>query len=441
MKIVKFTGENIKRLKCVEITPKGNIIEISGANGAGKSSVLDAVWWTLAGTRGMNKQPLRQGASEGISVVELDDLTVTRKYSQTGTTLVVERKSDSVRLKSPQDVLDKLLGKIAFDPLAFSRMKPKDQFDQLRSLVKFDIDIDKLTDLNRSDFEKRTEINREIKSMQARADAATFPANLPAEKIDVGALSAEVEKAATHNKEREAEAARRAVLQKDVASYEQAATAYQYQIKRAEDQIRDLQKSIQELQANKKSSDENAKRFKDELDRKQPIPEPIDVSHVRKKIDEAIAINGMIVRREDHKALLSQLDEKKKLADDITETMEARDKQKATAISSAKFPIEGLGFGANEVLLDGVPFEQGSTAEQLRASCAIAMAMNPEIRVITIRDGSLLDDKSMAVLADLAKGNDFQLWIEVVDTSGMVGVVLEDGVVVADNQKSDEQSA
>ena len=38
-------------------------------------------------------------------------------------------------------MLDDLLGALSFDPLAFSRMKPRDQFDELRRIVKLDIDF------------------------------------------------------------------------------------------------------------------------------------------------------------------------------------------------------------------------------------------------------------------------------------------------------------
>ncbi len=48
MKIVQLQAENVKRLKAVEISPEGHIVEITGRNGQGKSSVLDAIWWALA---------------------------------------------------------------------------------------------------------------------------------------------------------------------------------------------------------------------------------------------------------------------------------------------------------------------------------------------------------------------------------------------------------
>lgn len=42
MKIIRLDAANVKRLKAVEITPDGTLQVVTGANGAGKSSVLDA---------------------------------------------------------------------------------------------------------------------------------------------------------------------------------------------------------------------------------------------------------------------------------------------------------------------------------------------------------------------------------------------------------------
>lgn len=78
---------------------------------------------------------------------------------------------------------------------------------------------------------------------------------------------------------------------------------------------------------------------------------------------------------------------------------------------------------------NGVPFVQASAAERLKVSVAMAMALNPELRVICIRDASLLDDDSKRALMALAEEHDYQIWYEVVGDGGEVGVVIEDGEV------------
>ncbi|OGN52478.1 MAG: hypothetical protein A3K57_05850 [Caulobacterales bacterium RIFOXYA1_FULL_67_7] len=55
------------------------------------------------------------------------------------------------------------------------------------------------------------------------------------------------------------------------------------------------------------------------------------------------------------------------------------------------------------------------------------MALNPKLRVVRIRDGSLLDSTSMGLVAEMAEQRDCQVWIEKVDETSSIGFVVEDG--------------
>jgi len=98
-------------------------------------------------------------------------------------------------------------------------------------------------------------------------------------------------------------------------------------------------------------------------------------------------------------------------------------------LSEAKFPVAGLSFDESGVTFNGLPFAQSSGAEQLRASVAIAMAMNPKLKVLLCRDGSLLDDDSLALLSQIVEDNGYQLWLERVGTGAECSVIIEDGAV------------
>ena len=65
-KIVSLRAENIKRLRAVEITPAGHLVEITGRNGQGKTSVLDSIEMALAGKRSIPTRPIRDGAEEAL---------------------------------------------------------------------------------------------------------------------------------------------------------------------------------------------------------------------------------------------------------------------------------------------------------------------------------------------------------------------------------------
>jgi hypothetical protein len=62
---------------------------------------------------------------------------------------------------------------------------------------------------------------------------------------------------------------------------------------------------------------------------------------------------------------------------------------------------------------------------------AIAMAGNPKLRVIRIKEGSLLDDDTLKVIADMAQERDYQLWVERIRSDDPMAVVMEDGEVRA----------
>ena len=65
----------------------------------------------------------------------------------------------------------------------------------------------------------------------------------------------------------------------------------------------------------------------------------------------------------------------------------------------------------------------------IRTGVAIAMALNPNLRLIIIRDASLLDAGNRKVIDDIAKANDFLVLMELADENAPVGVVIEQGTV------------
>lgn len=58
--ILSLEAENVKRLRAVKIEPKGRMVPIGGRNGQGKTSILDAIWWALAGTKHIQAERMRR---------------------------------------------------------------------------------------------------------------------------------------------------------------------------------------------------------------------------------------------------------------------------------------------------------------------------------------------------------------------------------------------
>mgnify|MGYP003531388192 CR=1 FL=1 len=418
MKIVALQAENLKRLVAVEIRPDGNMVEITGKNGQGKSSVLDAIWWALEGASHIQAQPIRKGATKALIKLDLGDIKVTRRFTaqEDGgyTTSITVENAEGASFKQPQTMLDALVGSLAFDPLAFTRMKAADQLETLKRFVP-GVDFEAIEAEQKRDFEARTVINRRAKDLRAQAAAIALPDGAPLEPIDDAALVAELEGAGQTNAELEQRKARRASA---VESCE-----------RDETEAARLRAEAKALIERACDCEDRAKATRDQLAKAPALPDPVDTGAVREKIAAARTHNETAAKFVQRAELEKAAAAEEAKSEALTKALAERDAAKAKAISAAKMPVDGIAFGADGVLLAGVPFEQASDAEQLRASIAIAAAMNPKLRVIRVRDGSLLDEDAMKLLAQFADAHDMQVWVERVDSSGAVGFVLEDGRV------------
>lgn len=367
---------------------------VAGKNAQGKSSVLDAIWAALAGKDGAVQRPIRDGERKAQVTVDLGDLVVTRKWSGARTTLEV--KANGMSYATPQKVLDELIGRLSFDPLSFATMEPAKQRKVLIDLAGDDLadTLDELAEERKVNYDGRTESNRDVKRLTAQIDGLPqAPASTPDEEIDVVELSGQIQ------------AAEQAQHRRNILLDEHA---------RNKAEIERLQARQAEIVA--------------EGGKIGTVPEVAPLVQRLTAADETNkAVRAKLQRRELEKELQTYATFAQRATNRIAELDEKREQ----ALSAASFPIDGLSFDDEGVLYNGVPFAQASAAERLRVSVAMAMAMNPQVRVIRITDGSLLDSDNLRLIEEMAVAKDFQVWIERVDESGEVGVVIEDGQVKA----------
>jgi len=402
VKIIRLSAENIKRLRAVEITPDGTLQIITGKNAAGKTSVLDAIWLALGGgaaARG-TVRPIRDGENHASVTLDLGDLVVTRTWSGDTSTLTV-KTADGARYSSPQTVLDALVGRLSFDPLEFTRLPARGQVATLLDLVDLDVDLDDLAQQRQSFYDRRTEIGRQSKAM----GETPKPVDAPDAELSATDLIAQVREAG------------RLIDQQDDERRAWQAAREQVADRRAE--ILALTEVLQSWE--RKEADREAIV-------KAHAPAP-DTAALVAQLDTLEATNRAVRQ---NKAIARAAAEKADLAaqyEELTAALAEIDQEKADALAKATFPVDGLGFDEDGVTYQGVPFSQASSAEQIRVSLAMAMALNPKLRVIRILDGSLLDAENLALIADMAAAEDFQVWVERVDDASDVGVVIEDGSV------------
>lgn len=408
MQIIQLEAENVKRLNAVNIRPDGNLVVIGGRNAQGKSSVLDSIFMALAGKKAQGSKPVKDGKDKAKIVVDLGDMVVTRTITKDGGGTIKVANKEGAVYQSPQAILDGLCSKLSFDPLAFLRERPAAQRDMLQGLV--GLDFTGQDQKRKALFDQRTNINRQHKDAQAQYGAMEYHEDAPDKEVSVSALVAELEQAREHN--------RSAKMAKENVA----------------DNIDALQNTIDELAVEdiyepifgEVSGHINATiKLLDEL----ALPDYIDIEEIQGRLSGAEGINAMV---RENAAYQAKVDEAERLAKEskaITAKIEQIDADKAMAMANAKFPVDGLAFGEDGITMNGIPFDQCSSAEQLRVSVAMGIAMNPKLRVLLIRDGSLLDEDSLGMVAAMAAEHDAQVWIERVGKGKECSVVIEDGAV------------
>ena len=292
--------------------------------------------------------------------------------------------------------------------MAFAGMKPADQKTTLCEVLGIDLAaIDYQID---QAFEDRKQRNALAKENRAAANAIEVEGEAPEDLEDVDVLISKIAEAMETNAGIVARRKRREEAKTRAAELREKAL----QLSR---EIEEIEREADELET--------------KLAKAPALPNWIDVATLKERLAEVQAAGKLreqwaLKRRYEEEAAKYE-----KNAEAATAELEKLRQQKADMVSDAEMPVPELGIGEGGVTFNGVPFAQASTAQRLRASCALAMAQNPDLRIIRIEDGNALDAANLQMLADMAEEHDYQIWIERIMPGTSASIVIEQGEVAA----------
>ena len=433
LKIVGLKMENIKRIEAVELQfdEKNNLIEITGANGEGKSSLLDGLKFLFSGAKGIDPLPVRNGAEKGLIEAELKKyaadgsladtgIIIQKKFNPSGTTIKIYKKGGVGAYASSQQILDTFYDAISFDPLAFAELSKtndgrKKQVELLKKLT--GLTFDDLDKKYKETYDKRTELNRQATALTSKLAGKAPDEKMAGETTSAADIIAEIQKGNELIQkiniiqgEIVSKDSNNKILKGNIADWKAL-------ISDAEDKIASNEASIKTHQVT--LVDLNTQK--------------IDIDTLNKKLSSLEASNEAIRANNELKKLTKEFSLTDEAAKKIDAELEVIKMQKQTRLSETKMPIPGMSFTADGISINGIPFEQVNDADKLKTSVAMAMSLNPVLRVILIRNGSLLDHKNYQILKEMAQANDYTIFLERVDESGDVGIVIEEGKVLKNN--------
>jgi chromosome segregation ATPase len=416
MSITELRIENFKRVRALTINPDGSpMVVLAGRNMQGKSSTLDAIKAILGGARCDPEQPIRSGARKGMVFLKTDKIIGELVYTKSGRRLKLNTL-DGQPLSSGQSVLNEMYNALSFDPLEFARAKPEKQAATLRKLA--GLDLSELDARRKDLFDERTLKNREVRNLEGTLDGMEKPTGADEKPEDIDKLMDELDRA--RGSQRKAE------------MKQEAAASLKAELMNIRDQMSALKKRAED--ASKELADATTAAEKARMRVKDPAP-------IQERIRRSQEIAATAGERARYSIALEQLAEAKKEADHLTDSINSIDEEKARKLEEATFPVDGLLVDDDCVTYNSIPLSQASQAECLRVSVAVGMALNPDLKVMLVRDASLLDKDGMAELQRIAEEHGGQVWVERVGDGDEGAIIIEDGLVLRANEVAPETEA
>lgn len=418
----------------------GRSVEITGANGVGKTSVIDAFRYALTNKSDRNII-VRQGEKEGEILIETDTgLTIDRK-KRTEQSDYKSVKENGREVMAPENFLKTLFTPLQLDPVAFTLMDEKaknraildlidfswdlnfirDKFGEIPSWVNYEQNIlQVLSDMQAENgewFKERQDVNRDIRNKLAFIEdiAKDIPANYQAEKweaYDLGAAYKKLEQMKEHNsrieraklfrssydsKLRKLEADRMIEIsaeEKAVAAERETLLSdierMKAQIKASEDKLAGLSGKLEDKKALAESHFTAAKT---KLEADMSVADeymdktPIDCTELQTEITNAEDMRRHLNEYQRMQAMQLDLEQLRIKSDEYTRKIELARTLPGEILSTATIPIEGFTVENGIPLIHGLPVANLSEGEQLSLCVDVALAKPNGLQVILI-DGT-----------------------------------------------------
>ena len=400
--IVSLDITDFARIKAVHIEPNSSgAVVISGRNAQGKSSVLDAIAQLINGSRHKVPLPVRVGADEANIVAVLGrggepELIVKWRTTSSGKKTLVVEDADGIKKSSPASLLTSLFGYLAVDPFAFSEMSEKEQLRTILRATGFDVDAwqgerDKI-------FNDRTIVNRQVVRLEHHLKSLTKPAaDAPTESVSVAELLEENRRLLELRERHDA-----------------AKSSYEAWCNR----IAELQRLLEEAEDTR----DRAASAMMETYKSNPTDERLQ--NALSRIETADVHNRQYMDARKFREASSDLETTTAEAKKLSAALIEKDNEIRRAIAAS--PVGGpLQFVDDELRLNDLPLAVASHAEKLRVGIGVATMLQPDASVVLVKDGSLLDQDSMAAIEQIAQAHGMQVWIERVESGE--GFTIEDG--------------
>lgn len=459
MKITKIRIKNLFGITETELD--GRNIEVTGTNGTGKTSIIDAIKFALTNDSERD-YVIKQGENEGEIIVETDTGLYIDRKKRTGKADYKSIKDGGKNISGPEAMLKNLFTQLQIDPVAFIQMDKKEQNRLILDLIEFDWDLNwikeqfgeiprdvnyeqnilqVLNDIQAEDghyYKTRQDINRSLRTQIAFIEkiAETIPDGYDAEKwekYDLGDTYRRIEQAKATNGKIE-----RAKIFKD--SYDNKVRGYEAEkeiaVSAEKDKIAaerdELTSSIEKLKAEIKAAEDKLSGLNGKLEDKIALAEgqfkekmakldsdiktadeyigmePIDTTADEDEVRTAEAMKKHLNEYRRMETMRKECEGLKAQTKELTGKIELARHLPGQILEEATLPVEGLTVENGQPLIKGLPVSNLSEGEKLELCVDVALSKPNNLQIILIDGAERLSDKNREKLYKKCKDKGLQ---------------------------------
>lgn len=438
MRTTKIKIKNLFGITETELD--GRSVEITGANGVGKTSVIDAFRYALT-NQSDRSIIVHEGEKEGEIIIETDTGLSIDRRKRTEQADYKSIKENGREVMSPESFLKQLFSPLQLDPVAFTLMTTKEKNRAILDLVEFDWDLnyinekfgeipswvnydqnilEVLSDMQSENgewFKERQNVNRDIRNETAFIEdiAKDIPEHYQAdtwESYDLGAAYKKLEQMKEFNSRieraklfRSSYDAKLRQLEADkmisITSEEKAVAAeresllsnierMKVEIKAAEEKIAGLAGKLEDKKALAESKFNEAKT---KLDADMSVADeyldkqPLNCTELQAEISNAETMKRHLNEYNRMKSMQEKLERLQEVSAEYTKKIELARTLPGTILENAHIPIEGLTVKDGIPLINGLPVSNLSEGEQLSLCVDVALSKPNGLQIILI-DGT-----------------------------------------------------